>query len=65
MTMSANDLKNQLELARIERALSVSESLADHRALLTTTELARINGVLTGKTDDPCSDCARPTSSSH
>lgn len=42
-------LKHQLELARFERALAVSESLADHRALLTTAELARLNGIITGK----------------
>lgn len=36
-------------MARFERGLQISESLADHRALLTTAELARINLVLTGK----------------
>lgn len=46
--MDSNPLKRQLELARIERALEVCESLADHRALLTSTELARINQILTG-----------------
>ncbi len=51
--MNPETLKHQLELARFERALGVSESLADHRALLTTTELARLNGILTGKTHDP------------
>ncbi len=51
MQMSVDTLKRQLELARLERALEVSESLANHRALLTTTELARLNGILTGKSD--------------
>ncbi len=51
--MNQDSLKTQLELARLERAIEVSESLADHRALLTTTELARLNGILTGKTHDP------------
>jgi hypothetical protein len=46
-------LKRQLELARFERALEVTESLADHRALLTTAELARLNSIITGKNDDP------------
>lgn len=46
-------LKRQLEMARFERAIEVAESLAQHRALLTTTELARLNNILTGKTDDP------------
>ena len=40
-------------MARFERAVQVSESLADHRALLTTVELARLNHIITGKTDDP------------
>lgn len=48
-----DSLKRQLELSRFERALSVSESLADHRALLTNAELARLNGILTGTTADP------------
>jgi len=47
-------LGRQLERARFERALEVAESLALHRALLTTAELARINNILTGKeVDDP------------
>ena len=46
-------LLRQLENARFERALDVSESLAEHRALLTTLELERINNILTGKTEDP------------
>ncbi len=33
--MNQDSLKTQLELARLERAIEVSESLADHRALLT------------------------------
>jgi prophage maintenance system killer protein len=45
----ANDLKRQLEIARFERALEVTESIARNRALLTTTELARINTILVGK----------------
>ena len=48
-----DSLNRQLELARFDRALDVTESLADHRALLTTTELARINEILTGKSHDP------------
>lgn len=48
-----DSLKKQLEAARFERALEVAESLAEHRALLTTTELARINNILTGKNDAP------------
>jgi len=48
-----NSLRLQLERARFERALEVSESMAAHRVLLTTTELARLNNILTGKTDDP------------
>ena len=47
-------LGRQLEITRFERALEVTESLAEHRALLTTMELARINNVLTGKNkEDP------------
>ena len=46
-------LRRQLELTRYERALTVSESMADHRVLLTTTELARLNNILTGKDEDP------------
>ncbi|HUP58301.1 MAG TPA: Fic family protein [Bdellovibrionota bacterium] len=46
-------LSRQLEVARFERAMEVTESMADHRALLTTTELARLNNILTGHTDDP------------
>ncbi len=47
------DLKRQLELARFDRALEVAESLAQHRALLTTVELARMNHIITGKTIEP------------
>src|SRR6185437_16286303 len=49
----ANDLRRQLEIARFERALEVAESMATHRVLLTTMELARLNCILTGK--DPAS----------
>lgn len=52
---SRETLKAQLERARFERALEVAESLAAHRALLTTAELARLNNILTGRqpTDEP------------
>jgi hypothetical protein len=46
-------LKRQLEVTRFERALEVAESLADHRALLTTAELARLNSILSAKEEDP------------
>ncbi len=46
-------LKQQLEQTRFERALEVSESLAQHRALLTTAELARLNQIISGKNSDP------------
>jgi len=46
--MSSEALKRQLEMARFDRALEAAESLADHRALLTTAELARLNDILTG-----------------
>jgi prophage maintenance system killer protein len=42
-------LKRQLDKIRFERALEVTESLAEHRALLTTFELARLNQILVGK----------------
>jgi prophage maintenance system killer protein len=45
-------LARQLERTRFERALSVSESMADHRVLLTTMELVRLNNILTGHKDD-------------
>jgi len=48
-----DSLKEQLEKARFERALEVAESLAAHRALLTTAELGRLNQILTGKNTDP------------
>jgi hypothetical protein len=48
-----NSLRQQLERARFERALEVSESMSMHRVLLTTTELGRLNNILTGKNDDP------------
>lgn len=48
-----DSLKRQLEMARFDRALEVSESMATHRALLTTAELGRINNILTGKNIDP------------
>jgi len=46
-------LKKQLEMARFERALEVVESMAEHRALLTTSELGRLNNIVAGKTEDP------------
>jgi hypothetical protein len=46
---SRDSLKAQLERARFERAIEVAESLATHRALLTTAELARLNNILTGR----------------
>ena len=49
----ADSLRKQLEITRFERAREVSESMAAHRALLTTAELARLNNILTGKDEDP------------
>jgi hypothetical protein len=49
MTEQPLSLKRQLEMTRFEHAREVAESLADHRALLTTSELARLNNILTGK----------------
>ncbi len=46
-------LQKQLEKIRLDRALEVAESIAQHRALLTTAELARINNILTGKNVEP------------
>ena len=46
--MPSSALKRQLEVTRFDRAMEVSESLALHRALLTTAELARLNNILTG-----------------
>lgn len=43
-----SNLRRQLELARFERGMEVAESLAAHRALLTTAELARMNAILIG-----------------
>ncbi|OFZ18922.1 MAG: hypothetical protein A2X94_13280 [Bdellovibrionales bacterium GWB1_55_8] len=48
-----DSLKRQLELARFDRALEVSESMASRRVLLTTTELGRLNNILTGRNEDP------------
>lgn len=45
----ADSLKRQLEITRFDRAREVVESMAAHRVLLTTTELARLNNILTGK----------------
>jgi hypothetical protein len=45
---SPKSLKRQLEITRFERARGVIESLAEHRALLTTMELSRVNDILTG-----------------
>lgn len=52
-------LKRQLEMARFERALEVAESLAEHRALLTTAELARMNQILAGKSSQQTEDLWR------
>lgn len=51
--MPVESLQRQLENARFDRALEVAASLASHRALLTTAELARLNGILTGTEEDP------------
>jgi prophage maintenance system killer protein len=48
--VKSDSLQRQLQLVRFERALEASESLAEHRALLTTVELARMNQILTGST---------------
>jgi Fic family protein len=50
--MSANALQRQLENTRFDRALEVAEGLAEHRALLTTAELERMNNILTGRGTD-------------
>ncbi len=42
----------QLELTRFERALAVSASIANSGALLTTSELARLNKILLGNNTD-------------
>ncbi len=49
----AHSLLRQLEKARLERALAIVDSLCEHKALLTTGELARVNQVITGKNEDP------------
>lgn len=36
-------------MARLQRTLEVAESMADRRVLLTTMELARLNGILIGQ----------------
>jgi prophage maintenance system killer protein len=51
--MTVSPLARQLEVSRFERATEVAESLAEHRSLLTTVELARLNQILTGSSDDP------------
>lgn len=40
-------------MSRFERALEVSGSMAMHRVLLTTAELARLNNILKGNENDP------------
>jgi hypothetical protein len=47
-----DSLRNQLQIARFERGLEVAESLASHRALLTTSELARLNRIINGLGED-------------
>ncbi len=47
--MASDALRRQLEVARFDRAMEVAESLADVRALLTITELARLNLIVIGK----------------
>jgi hypothetical protein len=51
--VTVSPLARQLEVSRFERATEVAESLAGHRALLTTAELGRLNQILTGSSDDP------------
>ncbi len=53
MGVTSDSLLKQLEMTRFERGMEVVESLADHRALLTTVELARLNNVLTGSKNPP------------
>lgn len=50
---SSVSLFKQLEIARFDRALEATESLAQNRSLLTTMELERLNGILIGKQIDP------------
>ncbi len=45
-------LKEQLERSRFERALERSESIASHKHILNTMELARLNNILCGKKED-------------
>lgn len=54
-------LQKQLENARFERALEVVESIAEHRALLTTTELARLNNILTGHSPGGGTNAGQPS----
>ncbi len=51
--MAPTALLKQLETARFEKALLISESMAEGHIVLNTTEIARLNNMLTGKTDDP------------
>ena len=55
LTFNREGLLKQLERTRFERALEVCNSMVQHRVLLTNSELARLNNILTGKqpTDDP------------
>ena len=46
---SSVSLFKQLEITRFDRALAATESLGQNRALLTTMELERLNGILIGK----------------
>ncbi len=48
-----NFLKKQLERTRFERAVEVAYSLVDKHAFLNSAELARINNIIRGQTDDP------------
>ncbi|MBY0470575.1 Fic family protein [bacterium] len=53
MTDQPDSLATQLEKTRLERALGISASMAEKRVLMTTTELARLNNILMGSTEDP------------
>ena len=46
-------LQRQLEVARFERALEISEEMAEQKKNLTITELARLNTILVGKDKNP------------
>ncbi|MBC7384961.1 MAG: Fic family protein [Cryobacterium sp.] len=46
---SSLSLFKQLEITRFDRAQAATETLAGNRSLLTTMELERLNGILTGK----------------